>query len=201
MSLRERNHSRTREALVDAALDLFADDGVDHVTVDEVCARAQVGRRTFFRYFPAKEVVAIAPLEDLWASFVHHVPRVAPRPTLVETLTAGLVDVLDTMPEGWSGRAATSLALVGSSSAVDARARALCRRTTTAALAALDVDPRDAEASLAGDLFATGVIDAQQRWVGEGLEPTSASLARHVRPLPALLARAVALSSPAQPRS
>ena len=48
---------RTREALTDAALALFARDGFDTTTADRVAEQAGVSPRTFFRYFPTKESV------------------------------------------------------------------------------------------------------------------------------------------------
>jgi len=49
--------ARTREALIDAALALFARDGFDTTTIDQVSQAAGVSPRTFFRYFPTKESV------------------------------------------------------------------------------------------------------------------------------------------------
>jgi AcrR family transcriptional regulator len=55
VSLRERKRERTRQALVDAALELFERNGYEATTVAEIAARAEVGTRTFFNYFPTKE--------------------------------------------------------------------------------------------------------------------------------------------------
>ena len=55
--LRERHTDRTRAAIVEAALALFTEQGFAETTVDAIAERADVGRRTFFRYFPAKESV------------------------------------------------------------------------------------------------------------------------------------------------
>lgn len=46
-----------RDRLVRAAFELFAAQGFEQTTVDEIAARAGVGRTTFFRLFPAKESV------------------------------------------------------------------------------------------------------------------------------------------------
>lgn len=49
--------ARSREALIDAALELFADDGFDATSTEAITARAGVSPRTFFRYFPTKESI------------------------------------------------------------------------------------------------------------------------------------------------
>lgn len=46
---------RTRLALVEQARALTAEHGLAGFTVEELCARVGVSRRTFFNYFPTKE--------------------------------------------------------------------------------------------------------------------------------------------------
>lgn len=46
-----------REALVAAAFELFLERGFEQTTIDDIVSLAGVGRRSFFRYFPAKEDV------------------------------------------------------------------------------------------------------------------------------------------------
>ncbi|MFD3658230.1 TetR family transcriptional regulator [Streptomyces sp. NPDC058620] len=58
--LRERRKQRTRDALVNAALELFTTQGYDRTTVDEIAEAVEVSQRTFFRYFANKEEAAFA---------------------------------------------------------------------------------------------------------------------------------------------
>ena len=53
-TLRERKKQRVREEIYNAALGLLAEQPYDKVSVDDICARAQVGRATFFRCYGTK---------------------------------------------------------------------------------------------------------------------------------------------------
>ena len=53
--LRDRKRARTRQALIDAAVTLFARDGYEQTTIADIAAAAEVGARTFFNYFASKE--------------------------------------------------------------------------------------------------------------------------------------------------
>lgn len=54
-SRREESKARTKRGLQKAALVLFARQGYDETTTEEIAEQANVSPRTFFRYFPTKE--------------------------------------------------------------------------------------------------------------------------------------------------
>lgn len=56
-SPRVEHADRVRNALLEAALDLFSANGYDETTTDQIAESAGVSPRTFFRYFPTKESV------------------------------------------------------------------------------------------------------------------------------------------------
>jgi AcrR family transcriptional regulator len=57
--LRERKKANTSQAIVDAAMELFKGRHFSDVSVEQIAAAAEIGRRTFFRYFPTKEDVLL----------------------------------------------------------------------------------------------------------------------------------------------
>ncbi|MGO9104172.1 MAG: TetR family transcriptional regulator [Mycobacterium sp.] len=56
-SPRDEHANRNRNALLEAALNLFSANGYDETTTDQIAETAGLSPRTFFRYFPTKESV------------------------------------------------------------------------------------------------------------------------------------------------
>ncbi|WP_338416777.1 TetR/AcrR family transcriptional regulator [uncultured Sphaerotilus sp.] len=61
----DRRVRRTREALRDALLALLVERGWDDIDVQALCARADIGRSTFYLHFPNKEALLRGSLADL----------------------------------------------------------------------------------------------------------------------------------------
>ena len=102
---RERRRTETRERIFRAALDLFAERGFMETTVEDITEAADVGKGTFFNYFPTKEHV----LATYGAERLATVER-----ALQEARESGrpVMDVLRDLATGIAGQAAESPALV-----------------------------------------------------------------------------------------
>jgi AcrR family transcriptional regulator len=81
---RERRRLAIRQGLLDAASELFGEQGITHTTVDDIAQAADVARQTVFNHFPYKEAIVL----ELVANKVSVVAAEAH--VLLETGTAAL---------------------------------------------------------------------------------------------------------------
>lgn len=85
---RQRKKNATRDRIRASALRLFREQGYDATTVEQIAAAAGVSHMTFFRYFPAKEDVALSDGYDpLIAAMLAQTPAAWP---LIERIRAVL---------------------------------------------------------------------------------------------------------------
>lgn len=63
--LRERKQAQVKRELYDSAIALFTEKGFEQTTVEEIAARVNVSRGTFFNYYGRKESVLLYYSEDL----------------------------------------------------------------------------------------------------------------------------------------
>lgn len=85
-SLRERKKLATRRSLRRHALDLVAERGFAHVTVEDITEAADVSPRTFFNYFPSKEAVLLGGDPDRVTALRNRVLHQAPGKSALEAL-------------------------------------------------------------------------------------------------------------------
>ena len=83
--------ARMRRTLVEAALLVFAEKGVDASVIEDVITAAGVSRGTFYNYFRTNAELLIAANEELGNELVRHIEeRVAPFPTPAARLATGI---------------------------------------------------------------------------------------------------------------
>ena len=82
---RERKKRQTRDALLQAALALFEQQGYDHTAVREITDAVDVSERTFFRYFASKEDLVVSFIRERTELFLGFLTA---RPAAEEPLTA-----------------------------------------------------------------------------------------------------------------
>lgn len=58
---------KTDERIIEAAADLLRQRGFERMTVDDVAARAGVGKATVYRRWPSKDDLAVAAMERLYS--------------------------------------------------------------------------------------------------------------------------------------
>ncbi|MFJ3384838.1 MULTISPECIES: TetR/AcrR family transcriptional regulator [unclassified Curtobacterium] len=82
MGLRDRKRIETRSRIAESARSLALEQGIDHTTIEQVAARAEISPRTFFNYFESKEDAVLGHTElDLSSETLEaHVRAVAGEP-------------------------------------------------------------------------------------------------------------------------
>ena len=66
---------RKRDAIVQAAIVEFRDNGFEATSVDKVAARAEVSKRTLYNHFPSKDELFAAILHILWENSASDLQR------------------------------------------------------------------------------------------------------------------------------
>lgn len=64
-SLRQRTRAAMKDEVVEIAFKLFAEQGYDSTTVDQIANAAGMSRTTFFRYFGTKEELVLGRVSEL----------------------------------------------------------------------------------------------------------------------------------------
>lgn len=154
-----------RERLVYAALDLFAEQGYDTTTVNEIAERAGLTKTTFFRHFPDKREVLFAGQDThsrLLADAIAAAPASA---TPLDAVAAALDAVTDTFTPDRRGPAARLRAVISGNG--ELQERAAFKRAGLAVAVADALRERgvpDPTAGLAAELGIRAFYSAFERW-------------------------------------
>ena len=87
---RERKKLETRRSLRDNALRLFADQGFERTTIEDITEAADVAQRTFFLHFASKEDVLLADARVRGAAFEAALAAQPPSASPLESVRGAL---------------------------------------------------------------------------------------------------------------
>jgi AcrR family transcriptional regulator len=173
--LRERKKARTREAIQEHALALFAERGYDATTVDAIAAAAEVSPSTFFRYFPTKEDVVLHDRYDplLLGAFDAQPPELG----VIAALRATMQEVLGSLPAEEVERERQRATLI--LSVPELRARSLDQLASTMAAFASEIAQRagrDAEDPAVRNMTGALIGVSLAALLGAAADPASSYL-------------------------
>jgi AcrR family transcriptional regulator len=96
--LRERKKQKTRDTIINVALELFAERGYEHTTIAEIAEAAEVSPRTIFAYFPSKEDILFCDVPEIQERFAQALEHRAEGVTALDALRDIIAKSLDLGP-------------------------------------------------------------------------------------------------------
>jgi AcrR family transcriptional regulator len=172
LPLRERKKLRTRRALADAALHMFAEQGFDATRLEELAEEAEVSKSTFFRFFPAKEAAAIEAEAELWSAYLAALAGRELSGAILDELHNTLASAVISLDPGWDERFLATRRLVAAEPALlryVEHYRAGIKDQVIACLAGkLQLDPEDLRLRVLAELATTAFSLAGRQWVRGG---------------------------------
>jgi AcrR family transcriptional regulator len=178
----------TRARLQKEALRLFADRGYDGTTIADIAAAAGVTQMTFFRHFPAKELVVVDDPYD--PAIAHAVAAQSRDLPVVERVRRGLLAAWGQLEEAEDAELRLRLRIGAGHHALRARMRENNLRTETAIATALTERGVPAfEAAVASAAVIGALTTALLEWASDpdagpvGDAVTAALALLEIRPL------------------
>lgn len=97
-----RKGEQTRQAILEAAIDRFGRDGYRATAVADIARDAGVGGTVAYTYFPSKEALFLAAIDEDAAGIIHEgLSRITDSPSLLDwrqTLIFTLIEAVDRHP-------------------------------------------------------------------------------------------------------
>ncbi len=189
-----RERPETRERILSAAVEVFAEKGFRHSAVDDIVARSATSKGSFYHFFPSKEGIFLALLERLGALLLVRVERDVQRSSgALARVDAALSAIFAILAEHRSLARILVLEAPGLGHGFDGRLFELHRRFAAFISARLGEAARDGsipplDAELTAYAWLGAIHEIVLRWLNTGTpEPLTAA----VPELRALLLRSI----------
>lgn len=175
--LRERKKARTRAAIQEQAMRLFAVQGYDATTIEQIADAVEISPSTFFRYFPTKEDVVLYDALDPF--FLEALARQPAELSPIQAMKAAFREALNESSEDEMARQLERARLM--MDVPDLRQRALDQVVSSIDLLADALASRVGRApddpriqALVGAIMGVGIV----AWLGSAGGPDARYLAR-----------------------
>lgn len=122
LGLRERKKLRTRRTIALAAMRLFAERGYEETTIADIAKAADISPRTFFSYFPSKEDVVFAELDERLAEIRDQLDQRPQGETPLQSIRRGIVELMGALVSEHGDYAPVQVRLVLERPTLQARA-------------------------------------------------------------------------------
>ncbi|QVQ52265.1 TetR family transcriptional regulator [Spiractinospora alimapuensis] len=179
-SLRETKKLRTRANIIEAVLTLASGEGLEVTTVSAIAAEADIGLRTFFRFFPSKEDAVVAPEAELFQGVLDSLGDVQPNEVLGTAISRAFDTAVGRLDASWWDQFKRAARLVESSHSANAAAVLLCARTRERLHEVLRdslQEDQDHVIELALEGVLSGWHLARRDWIADGGEDPAVLLA------------------------
>ncbi len=172
LPLRERKKLRTRRALAETALRMFAEKGFDATTLEELVAGAEVSKSTFFRMYPAKEAVAVEAETELWTAYLAALGDRELSGPVLTGLRDTLTEAAGSLDSGWDARYVATRRLILTAppllAYVDYYRTGVERQVVQTLTGKLGLPDGDLRPQVLAELTTTAWSVAGREWVRQG---------------------------------
>ncbi len=160
MGLREVKKERTRKAIEDAAIALFAERGYQATTVADIARAADIAPRTFFAYYRSKEDVLFGDADQMFDELEAHLRERPAGESTFDALRRWIDEAMTDQLAEADARDRTVRDIVAANESLQARERRLMGRFEDLLAAAVATDLGDEPSTLRPRMVAAAAVAA-----------------------------------------